>query len=238
MTIGSVARASLALGFVVSIGSVALAGDDKPPYWRGSSNSFHGVWGFPDDITPDAPELGAFNPAIEGVATMTALTSERGGPEWFADFEGHDGAWRVPTNAGLAFDIPNYESENPLKWIRIQIKYYNPSTEPGGFGRGDDILVAPLLADGEPGDFEINKFAPFLVPVDNEPGWYSVVWDFSVFPSPAFEAISLINGKNSDIYFDQVVIDTWSVTNLPAAPSLALLALCGLGATRRRRSSR
>ncbi len=237
MNLGCVTRVILAAGLVSTISAAASAGDDRPPYWRGSSNSFHGVWTFPDDSTPDQPELGAFNPLIEAVATMTAFASERGGPEWFAEFEDRDGAWRVPRGAGLRFDVPNYDTENLQKWIRVQVKYYNPVGEPGGFGRGDSILIQPLMSDAQAGGFDIQSFSPFGgVPVDNQPGWYSVVWDFVVRPSPALEAVVLTNIKTTDLYFDQVVIDTWSVTTLPAAPTAALIAVAGLLAARRRRA--
>ncbi len=228
-----IVRVSAGFCATALVASIAAAGDLAPPPWRGEDNSFFGVWGFPDSGTPDQPEMSAFNPPFDGaISEMVTFTEEKEAPQWLETFGGRNGVWCLPLNSGLTFRISNYENENPVKRIRVQIKYFNPGTQPGFFGRPPLVTVDPRDSEGDMTGFQILTYMPVTEQIDDF-GYFLGIFDFDIFPNPAFENITIFQPKHIPAYIDQVVIDTWCV---PSPAGAAVSAAVGLLALRRRRS--
>ncbi len=228
-----VTRAVAALTAMASLTGASLAGDIAPPPWRGEQNTFYGVWGFPDAGLPDLPEQSMFNPPIGGaISEMVTFTDEDVGPSWNEIFGGRTGVWALPLNSGLTFRVSNYDNDNPVKHIRIQIKYFNIGTQPGFFGRPPLVMVDPRNSDGSAEGFSFIALPPVTEQIDDF-GYFLGIFDFIINPNPAFENITVFNPKHIPSFIDQVVIDTWCV---PGAPAFSAFGMIGLLALRRRRA--
>ncbi len=132
----------------------------------------------------------------------------------------------VPQGNGynVWFNLDNYDTNNPVKDIRMQITY-NPQ-----FG---GTLIDARITSWDSGNNATTVVLPGVPTVSTAPdanGWVTSAYDFTLQPNPWSEKIEV---RFSDTaMLDQVVIDTICT---PEPTALALLVVGGLTALRRRR---
>ncbi len=227
-------RLCAAAAVLFASASSAFAGDFNPPPWRGAPLSTWQIWGFgaPDPI-PQPPDQWFQNPPLSFPAGMLPQGAMGMDPEWLPTVGtpggGASGVWCLWPMEALCFRVPNYDNHNPYKLVRIQIKYFNPENTTGGPPVPPLIEIGPDVVPSE-----IIPLGSAAEPIDPSGlGFWNLSFDFEIRPNPAEEFIYIRNGKNSQIYIDQVVIDTICV---PGAPAFGLAAVAGLAAFRRRRA--
>ncbi len=224
----SLKRLCAAGAMLFASAATAMAGDLNPPPWRGDPLSTYQVWGMgqPDPI-PQPPDQLFQNPSLTGPVFMDLQGAMGMLPNWLPEVTTStgvgSGVWCLWPQEALYFSIPNYDNHNPFKYVRLQFKVFNPSAPPGTTGDLRVEVTGDFL--GASGDFT------GFQPLPN--GFVNVTVDIFLEPNPSFEVIYIRNIKNSQIYIDQVVIDTICV---PGAPAFGLAGIVGLAAFRRRRA--
>jgi|GEM_PF-6880747 len=182
-----------------------LAGADNvmPPDWAGEYGTTHlewYTWNFGGTFF--TPDVFTQNPAGPYV-----------GMSYIAP-----GTW-LPTPDGAFFLDPfslllgNFETPNPVKEIRLQITYQSM-----------DNMPWILDVYGEPAVMWEPAFVDY---VDHGEGWYTDVWDLSLWPNPWWEVIDVGDPYGGPLLVSQVVVDTWCVGS--AVPVPAAIWLLGSG---------
>jgi len=199
---------------VILVFSTAVADDYNPPDWRGDLGTTYAKWSFDDGTNPSGPETGWVNPF--GAPTLE-VTGQLPLTEWKADDLGHQGVWKFEDY--IQIEIANYDIDNPIKEIWIQVTYQADSI---GQGLPLEISTNPGLTSIELVDQEaVDAF------------YYSETYSVILSPNPSFETI-FIEPRNCTAYVDQVVIDT--ICTVPEPASVCLLGLGGLALLRKRRA--
>jgi hypothetical protein len=219
--------------WALAVVSPALAGDIFPPPWPRDPNdpkkTFQ-CWTFPTPMIGGLPDPGWYNQHQHqgrGPSGPRPIPGPTGtGPVWVPDFAGRAGVWCIPDGAMLEFDIPNWYMPPPFqKELWIQIKYFEilPIV---------DVLYPSVMGGTFP-DLSRTAGLPIIdVPIGPTGGWRQGVWHVVLPFCPDFEVLKLTAPPMTEVYIDQVCIDTWCV---PAPGAAALLALGLIGASRRRR---
>ena len=197
----------------------ALADDLNPPDWRGDPGSTFQHWTF--DAQPE--EMSAIVPDIDQnpFGDPLIIDNEANDSEWLDTFEGRQGVWNAYWDFWI--DLPNDPEPRPLKEILVQFTYYYD--DPTGWDNGrpiiDDVFVTAGTAEvGVVEEYELG---------DN---WYYSQWHIRIEPNPDFESLHVIADDDySELYFDQIVIDTICI---PEPASLSLLGLAAVALLRRR----
>jgi len=203
----------LAVVVAVLLCSSAWADDYNPPSWRGEDNTTFAEWGFADATNPSAPDAGWVNPF--GAPTLEVM-GDMPYTQWKADDLGHQGVWKFEDY--IQIEIPNYDTENPMKEVWVQITYQADS-----IGQG-----IPLEITATPGLQSVTLVDQAQVDTFYYNETYSVILE----PNPSFETI-FVSPRNCTTYVDQIVIDTICV---PEPTTICLLGLGALAMLRRRRA--
>lgn len=180
------------LGVLLTSNNI-FADDVLAPSWRGDPSSVYGIWDsfgnqFADES--NAWDVGLDWPYFE--ALFFQILDE---------YEGRTNVANIPMDLYMNFFIDNYDIPNPQKLVRVQVTYYRISGGIGGAYPQHFFVNSP----------EGNSDAP-AVPVEEYDwggGWITAAYDFSIFPNPTEEEISIMfESLPSGAYIDQVVIDT------------------------------
>jgi len=229
----------IVIGLFASAGSAA-ADDIFVPEWREGHNTVFAEWDswLPYSPSPPPsylPDIYYSNPPLPTGPLATAYAAG-----YLPSFAGRNDVMQVFAHDGLVFEMPNYDNENPLKRIRVQVTYYDLYGEPYipfGFNVWTDIHQGPLFYPADQSTFVGSYF--------HEDDWTTAAYEFEIFPNPAWEAIGLKfydygvgyegfgspNGFDPGVYIDQVVFDTQCAVPVPAAIWLlgtGFLCLMGL----------
>lgn len=204
----------------------AMAGDQFPPPWPRTDTAglpvtgvTYQCWTFPTPFNPAPPDQGWWNPHGQPLGPRIIP----GGPvlpEWLPEFGGRFGVWCLNPGDMLEFDIPNWFMPPPHeKEIWVQVKHLGPV-------RVDVIFPSPT------GPATVPAFPAAGGPI-GPPGtpWEETAFHTILPYCPEFETIKIT--ALTQIYIDQVCIDTWC--RIPAPGAAALLGMGGLVAMRRRR---
>lgn len=212
-------KALVLLSAAVLMSSAALADDLYPPAWRGEPGSTFQHWTFDTqpanmyDIAPDIDQNPFGAPAI--------IDSYGDYGEWLDTYEGRQGVWHAYWDFWI--DLPNDPEPRPAKDILVQFTYYYD--DPTGWDNGRPIIGDVFVGSGT---FDVSLVQEFQL----EGNWYYSQWAIHIEPNPDFESLYVIADDDySELYFDQIVVDTICI---PEPASLGLLMLGGLALLRRR----
>jgi len=199
---------------VLTVPALASADDIMPPDWRGEYGSTHAEWNsWAFDGVSFVPDVFTQNPSEPQL--LMPWINPSGGYQ-----AASEGVWFFDSFA-LALD--NFEYPNPVKEIRLQITYQNQ-----GFLPGIGSVTGSPPVDWEP-------YLVASVPVLGSPGWFTDVWDLTLWPNPGFEFVLV-----DDFPFllvSQVVVDTLcapAAVPVPGAVWLLGSGLIGLLGLRRK----
>jgi hypothetical protein len=231
-------------------GSIALSawcatanvfGDDlNPPSYRGLPRSTSAEWDFlteqpNNNIQPDGTSVplvqGDFAPQLDAafVGDPHPSGSRFGGTTvaWTSAIS-NGGYLATGTSTGirgLAFNVPNWIDQEPLKQLRIQVTYQGPAptTDVVGF------LGVPGASDNVAETFvgRVTATSP------NLPAGMSYFYDdWECRPNPDWEQVILYVSEGT--FIDQVVIDSVSWVPEPTSGVLGIGGAVALGLVRRR----
>jgi hypothetical protein len=210
---------------VLILSSIAFADDTFPPTWRGADGSIVSEWdswsGFssgtisPDTITgvPYVPSGGAN--AVHSSSTILS-----------ANDLGRTNVLLISEWDGIIFNLDNFDTPNPYKFIRVQITY-NITDAAAGIPSGFDVWTTGP---------DVFYPANMVATETKENGWVTSAYDFTLQPNPIEESIGLkFVSKMGETYpfvarIDQVVIDTLC----PEPVTLSLLLIGAIGLVSRR----
>jgi hypothetical protein len=190
----------------------ALAEDYNPPTWRGDALTTYQRWEFSSDVLPSPPEADLFNTLEDPVLTVTDPATRLWMPE---DSDGTTGVWKFEDT--ITIDIANFEDQNPLKIIWIQMTYS---------ASGMPTIYADDPAGG--------RFFAQLMDQTPVAGtlYLNATWQITMEPNPPSETI-VIQPRDCTTYVDEIVIDT--ICTVPEPMTVCLLGLGALALLRKRR---
>jgi hypothetical protein len=201
-------------GIVFAFGT-ARAEDYNPPTWRGEDNTTTSVWEFDVDGSYNlvAPDSFLANPGGIGAPTFS-IEYDPPDTVWNETWDGADGVWRLESPSNITIVIPNYDLDNPIKEIWMQITYQSS-------GGGEPYIYTNPLYDSEPttSDPQVNG------------NYLNLTYHIIIKPNPTEETI-WIQPLDCTLYIDEIVIDTICV---PEPTTICLLSLGGLLVLRKRR---
>ncbi|MDK1032244.1 MAG: PEP-CTERM sorting domain-containing protein [Planctomycetia bacterium] len=211
-------------GVVLFACAAAFADDPFAPPWDGEPGSQYWEWAdwgqFPGPMAPDDGDTSPPD-GVTDVGDPYALAGA--GATFLPDFAGRSNVVALGQHDDLIFHSDNYDIENPVKYVRVQITYnafhVNSASADDSLGFGAPLGFNVWVDDGNPlfiAAQEVDATEP-----DND-GWLTVAYDFDLTPNPFWEEIGL-KFEGYPAYVDQVVIDTW------CTPEPATMALMGAG---------
>ena len=206
-------KSLLVFAALVAVLMVSTAGaeDLNPPPWdRGGENTTYQRWEFGDSSLNPPPEEDVQNPLGTPVCTIPDTWPNTAHLASYLDM---GGVWRLESPDDIWITIQNYDNENPLKYIWMQITY---ASEEG---------AQPLVLTN-PGYTDIVVSDPILLGEH----WY-VTYDITIEPNPPSEVI-VIQPDACTTYIDEIVIDTICV---PEPVTVCFLGLGALALLRKRR---
>lgn len=221
----------------------ATADDMLPPDWRGEPGTIMAEWSSwgqagvgPGMLVLLGDQVTA-NPGDFDPMATAAYAHWNSSVVVLDSWAGRTGVLEVNPGGGLgpvSFGLRNYDNDNPLKRIRIQITFMGSGVM--------DFYVASGSGGGIPGDPPwptlpwTKRDAIVATSYQHDDGWTTSAYDLSIEPNPDWEVIMLdwgYTGPDTWVsWIDQVVIDTQCV---PEPATLSLLGLGALAVIRRRR---
>ncbi len=233
-------RTILLLLIIIFAVSFAFGHDEFPPDWRGEDGSMWAEWHTWDGYPLDIPADNKFIPAgiADPVAQAANFISKR------TDFEDgyNDGTYYgmqtdvlgIWNEWGPSFEFDNFDQENPIKKIRVQITWLNHED----FAIPDQIRVFrsgyPIPDGTEPENFVNllpveNKILDLPWSQDGQNYWNVSAFDIVLEDNPPLETIQIgasQGGPEKWWNVAQVVIDTQCTT--PEPLTIAFLSIGGL----------
>ena len=214
-------RRILALIVVLCMAAPVLADDLFPPDWRGDPGSTFQHWTFDNDpagssiLLPDVVDNPFGQPEL--------LDNYPSSADWYQDYEGRQGVYHFYWNFWL--DIPNQPLPNPLKWIQVQITWWDA---------GDMDLYDPGFPEFLPDESflptgEFTNVSSNTIVLEGQ--WKHTTWLIEITPNVDFESLFFQGLEDDEMIIDQIVVDTICI---PSPGALALLGLAGLAGRRRR----
>jgi hypothetical protein len=229
----------LAAAVLLSALGNVLADDITPPPYRGDPRSTSAEWGFNqhsgdlnDPIFPDGSLLviGDFNTQLNN-----AFPDGAPHPSGFAfgDISYTGSGWLGGEQTGaLAFNVPNWIDQEPIKHLRLQVTWLGNPTS----GSPGTSVSGHFVTSGTTPEEAIEIALPrvgMTLPSNNANYFYE---DWMIFPNPFWEQVVIQVPFGTMI--DQVVIDSIS---MPEPGSFAITVMGGLGVlawmARRRRAA-
>ncbi len=204
----------LAVVLFVVTAATAVADDLLPPDWRGGDNSTLQIWEFLTDDNPASPTVDQ-NPF--GTAQAT-IYGEWEFPNrdtfWVSDDLGHEGVWYV--GGSMSLEIPNDPAVRPMKMIRMQITYDGGYTTP----EPQPWIVVEAPDGEEVGELEL------IQQISLDETYVHDTYDLVIEPNPSSEVI-WIQPRYSQVYIDQIVVDTICLPDPAPEPSTLVSLLIG-----------
>jgi hypothetical protein len=209
---------------------VAWADDLRPPVWRGADSTTLSVfddWAGEDNLyepdsfvqVPSAAGLYVAEAEVDGPASAV-----------LGLYEGRTNVLEMSKAATLVFFLDNFDQDNPMKIVQMQITYHDSGCAPWW-------LYVDYSWDGDDDDFNTPLFElQDRVEYDQGGGWKTLAFSFFIEPNPWEEEVEIrffdygATWKTS-CYIDQVVIDTIC----PEPATMSLLVVGGWALLRRRR---
>ncbi|MBI5707656.1 MAG: PEP-CTERM sorting domain-containing protein [Armatimonadetes bacterium] len=211
-------KIAVTLGILALQAAAAFADDLHPPPWRGAPNTTFNHWTFDNAINHNDATADQWGNTL-GVGPGTI--SSAGGATGLLTFEGRTNVIRIAPGGWIMFLLPNKQMPPPWKKeIYVQVTSFVDDGD-------NDVTFEPdpQQPPGVTGSHTGHE--------DLAGGWDWDRFEFQLDRQPAFEFFRIRNlTTGTDVYIDQVVIDTRCV------PEPASLAALGLGilmiASRRR----
>jgi hypothetical protein len=188
-----------------------------PPWQRGQSGTTYQRWEFSTNNTTPSREDDFYNPNGNGPALRV---DPRG--DWLQVVDGRQGVW--PLSGELDMYIPNWRTQNPEKWIYIQLTW-----KPGNNDQTPFLPDSPVI-----GIFENPIGTVTMLPrIDSEleQGWKLSQFKINIQPNPLEEWLTV----KGDILVDQIVVDTICI---PEPATILLFGISGLMTLARRKRAK
>jgi len=183
----------------------AQADDDFAPTWRGSKgsvyadfNAWPGFYNTPPAGFFTGPDVWSTNP-LDGMNSVDAPEAERINAGTLNLFP-RSQVISINEADGLIIKLKNYENENPVKKIYLQVTYQQSHAPTG---------IAVWTGWGKVGTPQIFTASSVLVSSSGvkNGGWITAAYEIKLHPNPAAETIGLrFDGYPANV--DQVVVDT------------------------------
>jgi MYXO-CTERM domain-containing protein len=215
------ARGACALMVCAGFCTSAWGDDLTPAPWRFGPDTTFQHWDFssgPGGGAPDGPGVNLFNPY--GVPMMTPSL----GAAWQPFFSGRNDVWALGGGGSLNFDVPNDQvTALHQKELWLQITFFSQATTPP-----PGVVVASAFGLFTP------LGAPVLTPLPN--GWFHELTRWTLPLCPGQERVTIFPSlAGTQVFIDQVVIDTQCAPVPSPASGALLLGAAGLLGWRRRR---
>jgi len=198
--------------------NVTWGEDINPPPWRGDAGSTQQVWEFSTNAQPALPDISINS---NGMGEVLVTGSFSTGTQWFDEWplteSTHQGVWGYERGENMIATIPNFDVENPIKDIQVQLTYW-----------ADFAPTVSVLPEGD----ELNPQTMLKVDeIVGTDGYSTAIYQLTIEPNPTWEEI-WIRPTNCTTYIDELVIDTICI---PEPGTILLLGLGGLSLLKRRR---
>lgn len=214
-------RLSLAVGLTVAA-SASFADDLVPPPWRlGNASATVQEWDFATPANPSQPDGNIWGSGGGGYVNPFGIPLMNTNSTWLPSFGARTGLYQLnPPNDFLNFEIPNDGDPNDQKDMWIQITSLAPGST--------FVPSVDIIAPGFSGPATLVQ-QQFLAD-----GFIHSVWQVHMPICPTFERVLVTNQSPTQMFVDQVVIDT--ICNpVPEPATLAACGTAGLAFLRRRR---
>lgn len=208
--------------------SVAFGDDLFHPRWRDANRSQVALWDdwFEGQTLPVPPNHWHCTPA--GLASP--LVQIPSSSMYRASYEGRQGVIKLDADDDLVINLDDY-SDGLEKIVRFQITWHMITNPVPNFLRGVDVWAWNEDDEYLEG-YDGRRRTPTLVAEKvHEQGWITQAFDLKIHPNPDREAIGLKFNSYSDVYVDQLVVDTIC----PEPGSSAGFALVAVALMRSRR---
>lgn len=208
------------------LAGAAVADDFAPPAWRGQPLSVYAEWDFlTDPMMPGMPQPEQFR-VVGGSGNETLHPQMPIGAvfnlnnlSYNPDLQGWTGG---PEMGFIDFSLPNWIDMEPRKDVRVQMSYIDPT----GMTEPLVLLIEAFDQQAMPGTSYQGVFDKVVFQ-----DAMHVYEDWHIMPNPDWEIIKV--AVPTGVTLTQVVIDT--ISWVPAPATLAMIALGGVFALRRRR---
>ncbi|MHC4646047.1 MAG: hypothetical protein ACYTBJ_11130 [Planctomycetota bacterium] len=167
----------------------ATADDYTPPDWRGKENTTHQRWQFSDAASENlVPVDYSSNPPL-GVSPALSVDYNPPDTVWIPSYQEATGVWRLESPGNMTIELPNFDVNNPIKLIWMQITYSAQQD------REPFVVTMPFYSD--------------LYLSDKQPAgsYRQATYFITIQPNPPAETI-WIQPVDCTTYMDEIVIDT------------------------------